>query len=135
MNPPQKPAPPLLPKTDEELVALVASPASSTPAALAAAKAELRQRMVDYDTPPPGNRPHGVGPPQLSSMAVYSLVLCLLPYLGLPLAIGALRRIARSEGRLYGRKLAWAAVVVNVLCLGIMLGSLILSLLGTLHGW
>jgi len=135
MNPPQKPAPPLPPKTDHELIALVASPASSTPDILAAAKAELRQRMEDYDTPPPGNLPRGAVQPQLSSMAVYSLVLCLLPYLGLPLAIGALRRIARSEGRLYGRKLAWAAVVVNVLCLGIMLGSLILSLLGTLHGW
>ena len=51
MNPPQKPAPPLPPKTDYELIALVASPASSTPDILAAAKAELRQRMEDYDTP------------------------------------------------------------------------------------
>jgi len=134
MNLPQKPTPPLLPKTDQELVALLASPASSTPAALAAAKAELGQRMEAYDSPPPGNRPRGAVPPQLSSMAVYSLVLCLLPYLGLPLAIGALRRIARSEGRLYGRQLAWASVIINVLSLGIMLGGLIMSLRAELQG-
>jgi len=129
MNLPQKPTPPLLPKTDQELVALLASPASSTPAALAAAKAELGQRMEAYDSPPPGNRPRGAVPPQLSSM-----VLCLLPYLGLPLAIGALRRIARSEGRLYGRQLAWASVIINVLSLGIMLGGLIMSLRAELQG-
>jgi hypothetical protein len=134
MNAPKKPAPPLPPKTDQELIALLASPAGSTPAALAAAKAELRRRMQDYDSPSPGNPPRGTVRPQLSSMAVYSLVLCLLPYLGLPLAIGALRRIARSEGRLYGRPLAWASVVVNVLCLGFLLGSFILGLRAELPG-
>jgi len=134
MNPPQKPAPPLPPKTDQELIALLASPPSSTPAALTAAKAELRQRMHDYDNPSTGNLPRGAVQPQLSSLAVYSLVLCVLPYLGLPLAIGALRRIAQSEGRLYGRKLAWASIIANVLCLGFMLAGFIMSFLGSLPG-
>jgi hypothetical protein len=131
---PHKPEPTVPPRTDHELIALVASPAGSTPTALAAAKVELRQRMEDYDSSPPGNRPREAVRPQLSSMAVYSLVLCLLPYLGLPLAIGALRRIARSEGRLYGRQLAWAAVFLNVLGLGIMLGGWTMSFLATRQG-
>ncbi len=51
--------------------------------------------------------------PQLSSLAVCSLVLCLLPYIGLPMAIYAVRRITHSNGRLYGEKCASVSVVVN----------------------
>ncbi len=73
-------------------------------------------------------------PPVLSSLAVYSLILCLLPYLGLPMAIGALRRIAHSDGRLYGRKLAWASVIVNVLSLLFTLAVIVVTVVLALAG-
>lgn len=42
-----------------------------------------------------------------------SFLLFLLPLFGLPLGIFALVKISKSEGRLYGMKLAWVAVVFN----------------------
>ncbi|HUU84618.1 MAG TPA: hypothetical protein VM243_14055, partial [Phycisphaerae bacterium] len=69
-------------------------------------------------------------PAQLSSLAVWSLILCLFPYLGLAMAIWAVRTIRRSEGRLYGKKLAWASVLVNVLLLAVMTFGVIVAVFG-----
>ena len=55
--------------------------------------------------------------PELSAMAVLSLLLWPLPYFGLPLAIISIVRISKSKGRLYGRMLAWISVVLNALLL------------------
>jgi len=73
-------------------------------------------------------RSHGHEPPtislakpELSSLAVFSLVLCPLPYIGLPMAIWGVRKISRSDGRLYGRTLAWVSVVANSAVLLLML--------------
>jgi len=123
MNAPKAPVPPMSGKTDGELLSLIASPGDWPPEVIDAAKIELWKRQVD--TPPPQ-------PPQLSSLAVYSLFLFLLPYVGLPMAIAALRRIARSEGRLYGRKLAWAAVAVNALGLLVILAGIVLIVILTM---
>lgn len=133
MKPPETPVPPMSRKTDQELLAILGSPSDSPPAVLDAAKIELWKRHA------PDGRGSGKGtgrrpPPQLSSMAVYSLVLCLLPYIGLPLAISSLRRIAKSDGRLYGRRLAWASVIINVLCLLFWLGVVTLTLLMGMAG-
>lgn len=125
MNAPKAPVPPMSGKTDGELLSLIASPADWPPEAIDAAKIELWKRQVDTPAPQP---------PQLSSLAVYSLFLFLLPYVGLPMAIAALRRIARSEERLYGRKLAWAAVAVNTLSLLVMLAGIVLTVILTMLG-
>lgn len=69
-------------------------------------------------------------PSQLSSLAVWSLILCLFPYVGLPMAICAVRTISKSEGRLYGKKLAWASVMVNGLVLAIMIFGITMGVFG-----
>lgn len=53
------------------------------------------------------------GPKSFCSMGLYSLLLFPFPYAGLPLAIWAMRRIKKSDGRLYGRKLAVISLAVN----------------------
>lgn len=69
--------------------------------------------------------------PQLSSMAVFSLVLCLLlPFIGFPMAIDAVRKISKSEGRLYGKTLAWISIIVNGLILALIIIAITLALLG-----
>jgi hypothetical protein len=114
-------------KTDGELLAMLGSPADSTPEALDAAKIELWKRHI------PGSRGNGRGfgdvplKTPLSSLAVYSLVLCLLPYVGLPMAFAALRRISQSEGRLSGRNLAWVSIIVNTVSLLIWLSVIALT--------
>ena len=130
MNAPNNPAPALAQKTDGELLAMLGSPAEWPAETLAAANVELWKRHAEVTGAGAGqNSPATLPPPQLSSLAVYSLLLFLLPYVGLPMAFYALRRIAASEGRLYGRKLAWAAVVVNSLGLIFTLGIMAMAVL------
>lgn len=69
------------------------------------------------------------GPREFCSMGLYSLILFLFPYIGLPLAYFALRRISRSEGRLYGKTLAVISLVLNALMLGLLILIIILALL------
>ena len=66
---------------------------------------------------------------QLSSLAVFSLVLCPIPFIGLPMALAAVRKISRSNGHLYGKTLAWISVVVNGLLLGMMILGIIIGIL------
>jgi hypothetical protein len=54
------------------------------------------------------------GPVLCSWVLVSVSLLLLLPPLGLILALAALRRIRRSEGRLFGRAGAWASFAANV---------------------
>ena len=135
MNAPNNPVQMLSKKTDGELLAMLGSPADWPAETLAAANVELWKRHAESKrTGPARNSPTTQPPPQLSSLAVYSLVLCLLPYIGLPMAVAALRRIARSEGRLYGRKLAWASIVINSLGLIFTLAVCALAVLMGLAG-
>lgn len=71
--------------------------------------------------------------PQLISLAVFSLVLCLLPYAGLPMAICAVRRIGRSNGQLYGKKLAWVSVIINAAVLALMIFGITMGILSSRH--
>jgi len=75
--------------------------------------------------------PRGETTRQLSSVAVFSLVLCLLPYIGLPMAIASARKISKSDGRLYGKTLAWVSVVVNSLLLAAMVFGIIMGVLSS----
>jgi hypothetical protein len=109
-------------KTDGELLAMLGSPANWSAETLDAAKIELWKR---HD--PARDAATVSSPPELSSLAVYSLILFLLPYFGLPMAISALRRIGRSEGRIYGRKLAWASIIINTVSLLFWLGVIVLT--------
>ncbi len=51
------------------------------------------------------------------SWGLYSFLLIPLPLIGLPLGIVGLVKISKSEGKLYGKTLAWIAVVLNSLLL------------------
>ena len=55
--------------------------------------------------------------PQFCSLVIYSLILFLLPVIGLPLAIISIRKISKSNGLLYGKTLAWISLVLNALSL------------------
>ena len=66
---------------------------------------------------------------QLSSLAVFSLVLCPIPFIGLPMAIVAVRKISRSNECLYGKTLARISVVVNGLLLGMMILGITIGIL------
>jgi hypothetical protein len=66
---------------------------------------------------------------RLSSSAVWSLLLFLFPYIGLPLSIYSLRAIRRSQGRLRGEALAWIALAINGL---MMLGCIFVLVMGVL---
>ncbi len=48
----------------------------------------------------------GMAKRQLCSLAIFSILLFILPVIGLPLAALAIRRISKSEGQLYGKTLA-----------------------------
>ncbi|MCF7956107.1 MAG: hypothetical protein K9M75_09920 [Phycisphaerae bacterium] len=48
---------------------------------------------------------------------LYSFMLILIPFFGLPLGILALVKISKSGGMLYGKVLAWIAVVLNSIML------------------
>ena len=82
-----------------------------------------------YDVIRQKQLPSGEIKRQLSSLAVFSLVLCLLPYVGLPMAIVSVRKISKSEGRLYGKTLAWISVVVNSLLLAMMILGITMAIL------
>lgn len=84
-----------------------------------------------YDAIREKETPSGQIKRQLSSLAVFSLVLCLLPYVGLPMAIAAVRRISRSEGRLGGKTLAWISVVVNSLLLAMTILGITIGILAS----
>ena len=71
--------------------------------------------------------------PQFCSLAIFSLVLFLLPYVGLPMAICAVRKIAHSDGRLYGKKFAWVSVVVNALLLALMIFGITMAIISSRH--
>jgi hypothetical protein len=60
--------------------------------------------------------------PHFSELAIWSLSAVLFPVLGLPLAIVALHKIARSGGALRGRTLAIASIVLNSLVLLLFIG-------------
>jgi len=60
--------------------------------------------------------------PHFSEMAIWSLSLVPFPLLGLPLAIVALRKIARSGGVFRGRRLAITSIVLNSLVLLLFVG-------------
>jgi len=66
-------------------------------------------------------RSSGKSKRRLSSLAVFSLLLCFFPYFGFPMALLSLRRIAKSESRLYGRTLAWISLVINGVFLVLLL--------------
>lgn len=66
--------------------------------------------------------------PQICALAYWSLILFFFPYVGLPMSIFALRKIARSHGTLRGKGIAWAALVINLLFLGTMILGIVLSM-------
>jgi len=68
---------------------------------------------------------------ELSRLAMYSLLLSWLPIIGLPMAIAAVRKISKSKGVLYGKKLAWVSVVINALLLGMMILGITMGVLGS----
>lgn len=68
---------------------------------------------------------------ELSSLAVFSLVLCLLPPVGLPMAIASVHKISKSDGHLYGKTLAWISVTINGLMLAMMIFGIIMGILGS----
>lgn len=84
-----------------------------------------------YDAIKEKQAPPGEIKRQLSSLAVFSLVLCPLPYVGLPMAIAAVRKISKSEGRLYGKTLAWISVVINGLLLALTIFGISMGILGS----
>ena len=84
-----------------------------------------------YDTIKETQAPPGEIKRQLSSLAVFSLVLCLLPCVGLPMAIASVRKISKSEGRLYGKTLAWVSVVINGLLLAMMIFGITMGILSS----
>lgn len=51
------------------------------------------------------------------SWGLYSFLLILIPFIGLPLGVVALVKISKSEGMLYGKILAWVAVAGNAIML------------------
>ncbi|MBP7052378.1 MAG: DUF4190 domain-containing protein [Phycisphaerae bacterium] len=66
-------------------------------------------------------RSSGKSKRRVSSLAVFSLLLCFFPYFGLPMALLSLRRIAKSKSRLCGRTLAWISLVINGVFLVLLL--------------
>lgn len=54
---------------------------------------------------------------QLSTLAVFSLVLFPIPIIGLPMAVAAMRKISRSDGHISGRTLAIISLVINSIML------------------
>jgi hypothetical protein len=80
-----------------------------------------------YDTIRAKQTPSGEIKCHLSSLAVCSLVLCLFPLIGLPLAIVAVHKISKSDGHLYGKTLAWISVVINGLLLAMVLFCFIIG--------
>jgi hypothetical protein len=69
------------------------------------------------------------GPREFSSMSLYSLLLVAFPYIGLPLAFFAIRRISNSQGRLYGRKLAIISLTLNLFALAFLIFIIIMAIL------
>jgi len=73
-------------------------------------------------------------PPKLSAMSVWSLVLsffALIPpatMVGLVLGHVALKKIGSSGGRLTGKRIAWAGLVIGYLHLGLVAGLLMVGL-------
>lgn len=76
------------------------------------------------------NRPESIVNRPMGSLtlAVFSLVVCFVPFIGLPMAICAVRNSANSDGR--GKKCAWVSVVINaaILVLGITIAVISLAL-------
>jgi hypothetical protein len=69
---------------------------------------------------------------QLSSLAVFSLVLGMFfPFVGLPMAIVAVREISKSEGRLYGKTLAWISIVLNSIMLAMLIFGVTMGILNS----
>ena len=71
----------------------------------------------------------GQGPREFCSMGLYAFLLTPIPIIGLPLAILAMRRIKKSEGRLYGNVLALISLIFNAFYLGLIVLIVILALL------
>lgn len=65
---------------------------------------------------------------------LFSFLLILLPYIGLPLGIVGLIKISKSNGMLYGKTLAWIAVVLNSLALLFIIFLIVLGAIETIKG-
>ncbi len=73
--------------------------------------------------------PQGEGPREFCSMGLYAFLLIPIPIVGLPLAIFAMRRIKKSDGRLYGNVLALIALILNAIYLGLIVFVIIMAIL------
>jgi len=72
--------------------------------------------------------------PQFCSLVIYSLILFLLPVIGLPLAIISIRKRSKSNGLLYGKTLAWISLVLNAVPLFILLLGIVIPFIAKYVG-